>query len=150
MRHIDIVACELRTNGKPANTSQRIELFLAHPTYKHGLRSKCPTRLARVLNVLAGCLPCWPISPSADFSRLEFGHARTRERKREGQYGVARAQDEGMAPPRILSPERVQGRRHVAPSRGLMVAPSIMAGHSGYPKFSGRVVRVLGISGFQK
>ena len=25
-----------------------------------------------------------------------------------------------------------------------------MAGHSGYPKFSGRVVRVLGISGFQK
>ena len=24
------------------------------------------------------------------------------------------------------------------------------AGHSGYPKFSGRVVRVLGISGFQK
>ena len=28
--------------------------------------------------------------------------------------------------------------------------PSIRAGHSGYPKFSGRVVRVLGISGFQK
>ena len=26
----------------------------------------------------------------------------------------------------------------------------VMAGHSGYPKFSGPVVRVLGISGFQK
>jgi len=81
MRHIDIVACELRINGKPANTSQRIELFLAHPTYKHGLRSKCPTRLARVLNVLAGCLPCWPISPSADFSRLEFRESQSTKRR---------------------------------------------------------------------